>query len=72
MDRCFGFETAVNEAQRALFAAKVEALSTWHGIAVVKLMGHASGFIALEASMASGIVDAVRVGGWRGIWGWGR
>ncbi|KAL6770454.1 PFK5A [Auxenochlorella protothecoides x Auxenochlorella symbiontica] len=58
VDRCFGFETAVNEAQRALFAAKVEALSTWHGIAVVKLMGHASGFIALEASMASGIVDA--------------
>ncbi|RMZ53346.1 hypothetical protein APUTEX25_004834 [Auxenochlorella protothecoides] len=72
VDRCFGFETAVNEAQRALFAAKVEALSTWHGIAVVKLMGHASGFIALEASMASGIVDAVRAGGWRGVWGWGR
>jgi 6-phosphofructokinase len=27
IDRCFGFETAVDEAQRALLAAKVEARS---------------------------------------------
>jgi 6-phosphofructokinase len=27
IDRCFGFETAVDEAQRALLAAKVEAKS---------------------------------------------
>lgn len=55
IDRCFGFDTAVEEAQRALLAAKVEASSAFHGIGLVKLMGRQSGFIALQASMASGI-----------------
>nr|AIN35079.1 phosphofructokinase [Dunaliella tertiolecta] len=57
VDRCFGFETAVEEAQRALLAAKVEASSAHHGIGLVKLMGRQSGFIAMQASMASGVVD---------------
>eukprot|EP00210_Caulerpa_lentillifera_P008286 g7907.t1 len=57
IDRCFGFETAVDEAQRALMAAKVEALSAHHGIGLVKLMGRQSGFIAMQASLAAGIVD---------------
>eukprot|EP00884_Botryococcus_braunii_P013565 jgi/Botrbrau1/22209/Bobra.168_1s0040.1 len=57
IDRCFGFDTAVEEAQRALLAAKVEASSAFKGIGVVKLMGRQSGFIALQASMASGVVD---------------
>eukprot|EP00798_Chlamydomonas_sp_ICE-L_P021507 gene21507-28490_t len=55
---CFGFETAVEEAQRALLAAKVEASSARRGIGVVKLMGRQSGFLALQASMATGVVDA--------------
>lgn len=59
IDRCFGFITAVEEAQRALVAAKVEARSARHGIGVVKLMGRSSGFIAMEASMASGMVKGV-------------
>ena len=52
--QCFGFETAVEEAQRALLAAKVEAGSARNGLGVVKLMGRQSGFIAMQASMASG------------------
>jgi hypothetical protein len=54
IDKCFGFDTAVEEAQRALLAAKVEASSARHGIGLVKLMGRQSGFIAMQASLASG------------------
>lgn len=56
IDRCFGFDTAVQEAQRSLVAARFEARSS-NGIAVVKLMGRSSGFISMNASMASGVVD---------------
>lgn len=59
IDKCFGFDTAVEEAQRALISAKVEAASAYHGVGVVKVMGRQSGFIALNASMASGVVDIV-------------
>ncbi|KAI8464851.1 MAG: phosphofructokinase family protein [Monoraphidium minutum] len=61
IDKCFGFDTAVEEAQRALLAAHVEASSARSGIGLVKLMGRQSGFIAMQASMASGIVDAVLI-----------
>jgi len=61
IDKCFGFDTAVEEAQRALLAAKVEASSARRGIGLVKLMGRQSGFIAMQASMASGVVDAVLI-----------
>ncbi|KAG2435483.1 hypothetical protein HYH02_011778 [Chlamydomonas schloesseri] len=57
IDKCFGFETAVEEAQRALLAAKVEAGSARNGLGVVKLMGRQSGFIAMQAAMASGVAD---------------
>ena len=57
IDKCFGFDTAVEEAQRALMAAKVEASSAHNGIGLVKLMGRQSGFIAVQASLASGVVD---------------
>jgi 6-phosphofructokinase 1 len=43
----------VEEAQRSLISARVEARSSG-GISVVKLMGRQSGFIAMNASMASG------------------
>jgi len=61
IDKCFGFDTAVEESQRALLAAKVEASSARRGIGLVKLMGRQSGFIAVQASMASGVVDAVLI-----------
>ena len=48
IDKCFGFDTAVEEAQRALMAAKVEASSAFRGIGIVKLMGRQSGFIAMQ------------------------
>jgi 6-phosphofructokinase 1 len=44
----------VEESQRALMAGKVEATSAYKGIGLVKLMGRQSGFIAMQASMASG------------------
>ena len=61
IDKCFGFDTAVEEAQRALMAAKVEATSAFKGIGLVKLMGRQSGFITMQASMASGAAAAANV-----------
>uniref|UniRef100_A0A6N2KZW7 ATP-dependent 6-phosphofructokinase n=1 Tax=Salix viminalis TaxID=40686 RepID=A0A6N2KZW7_SALVM len=57
IDRSFGFDTAVEEAQRAISAAHVEAGSFENGIGVVKLMGRHSGFIAMHATLASRDVD---------------
>ncbi|KAG8381840.1 hypothetical protein BUALT_Bualt05G0014600 [Buddleja alternifolia] len=57
IDRSFGFDTAVEEAQRAINAAHVEAASAENGIGVVKLMGRYSGFIAMYATLASRDVD---------------
>lgn len=36
---------------------QVEASSAYHGLGLVKLMGRQSGFIAMQASMASGVAD---------------
>ncbi|GAB4847231.1 ATP-dependent 6-phosphofructokinase 5, chloroplastic [Ancistrocladus abbreviatus] len=57
MDKTFGFDTAVEEAQRAINSAYIEAHSAYHGIGLVKLMGRSSGFIAMHASLSSGQVD---------------
>ncbi|ESQ54662.1 hypothetical protein EUTSA_v10025029mg [Eutrema salsugineum] len=57
IDKSFGFDTAVEEAQRAINAAHVEAESMENGIGVVKLMGRYSGFIAMYATLASRDVD---------------
>lgn len=57
IDKTFGFETAVEEAQRAILAAKVEASSAHRGVGIVRLMGRQSGFVAMNASLASGVVD---------------
>ncbi|GAV62165.1 PFK domain-containing protein [Cephalotus follicularis] len=57
IDRSFGFDTAVEEAQRAINAAHVEAGSVENGIGLVKLMGRYSGFIAMYATLASRDVD---------------
>jgi len=43
IDKSFGFDTAVEEAQRAINAARVEAASVENGIGVVKLMGRYCG-----------------------------
>lgn len=57
IDKSFGFDTAVEEAQRAINAAHVEAESADNGIGLVKLMGRDSGFIAMYATLASRDVD---------------
>ncbi|KAJ0091165.1 hypothetical protein Patl1_12970 [Pistacia atlantica] len=57
IDKSFGFDTAVEEAQRAIDAAHVEAGSIENGIGVVKLMGRYSGFIAMYATLGSRDVD---------------
>lgn len=43
IDKSFGFDTAVEEAQRAINAAHVEAESNENGVGFVKLMGRYSG-----------------------------
>ncbi|XP_057501317.1 ATP-dependent 6-phosphofructokinase 3-like isoform X2 [Actinidia eriantha] len=57
IDKSFGFDTAVEEAQRAINAAHVESESIENGIGLVKLMGRDSGFIAMHATLASRDVD---------------
>ncbi|KAK4534197.1 hypothetical protein CDCA_CDCA01G0222 [Cyanidium caldarium] len=57
IDNSFGFVTAVEEAQRAIRAAHVEAISGYHGIGLVRLMGRHSGYISMFATLASGDVD---------------
>ncbi|KAJ8445843.1 hypothetical protein Cgig2_027924 [Carnegiea gigantea] len=57
IDRSFGFDTAVEEAQRAINAAHVEAESSENCVGLVKLMGRYSGFIAMYATLASRDVD---------------
>lgn len=46
IDRSFGFDSAVEEAERAITAAHVEATSHENGIGLVKLMGRYSGMLS--------------------------
>ncbi|KAL6992926.1 phosphofructokinase beta-subunit [Sarracenia purpurea var. burkii] len=57
IDKSFGFQTAVEMAQQAISAAKVEAESAVNGIGLVKLMGRSTGHIALNATLSSRDVD---------------
>ncbi|KAF6144883.1 hypothetical protein GIB67_001894 [Kingdonia uniflora] len=57
IDKFFGFDTAVEEAQRAINAAHVEVESFENGAGIVKLMGRYSGFIAMCATLANRDVD---------------
>ena len=52
IDRSFGFRTAIEEACKTVQSALVEARSAENGIAVVKLMGRDSGFIATHTVLA--------------------
>ena len=57
VQRTFGFETAVTEAQRATYAANAEAEASRNGIGLVKLMGRDSGFIAAYSALVNNQVD---------------
>ncbi len=52
--RTFGFETAVEEAEKVIDRAHVEAKSVLNGVGLVKLMGRHAGFITAAAVVASG------------------
>jgi len=51
LQKTFGYETAVAEAQRAIYAAHSEAVGAPNGVALVKLMGRDSGFITAGAAL---------------------
>ena len=53
IDKSFGFETAVEEAMKAIKSAWVESHSAEYGVGLVRLMGRHAGYIAMEASSAS-------------------
>ena len=57
IQRTFGFETAVAEAQRATDAANTEAEAARNGIGLVKLMGRDSGFIAAYSVLVNSYVN---------------
>jgi len=57
VQKTFGFETAVAEAHRAIYAAHTEASGALNGIGLVKLMGRDSGFIAAFASLIDSQVN---------------
>jgi len=57
IQKTFGFETAVAEAHRAIYAAHTEASGARNGIGLVKLMGRDSGFIAAFASLIDSQVN---------------
>ena len=61
IDRSFGFETAYSTAMQVIRAAHNEARGAPRGIAVVKLMGRHSGFIACHATLASSHVNFVLI-----------
>jgi len=57
IQKTFGFETAVAEAHRAIYAAHTEAAGARNGIGLVKLMGRDSGFIAAYAALIDSQVN---------------
>ncbi len=57
VQKTFGFETAVAEAHRAIYAAHTEAIGARNGVGLVKLMGRDSGFIAAYASLIDSQVN---------------
>ncbi len=57
VQKTFGFETAVAEARRAIYAAHTEASGARNGIGLVKLMGRDSGFIAAHSVLVDSQVN---------------
>jgi 6-phosphofructokinase 1 len=61
IDRSFGFETAFTKATHILRDAHNEAKGAYNGIAIVKLMGRDSGFIAANAALSMPDVNFVLI-----------
>jgi 6-phosphofructokinase 1 len=61
IDKSFGFETAFTIANDIIRNAHNEAIGAYNGIAIVKLMGRYSGFIAAYAALSIQDVNFVLV-----------
>lgn len=61
VERSFGFNTAVSIAKDVLRTGHEEARGAYNGVAVVKLMGRHSGFIASMAAVANGDANYVLI-----------
>ncbi len=59
--RTFGFQTAFAIARDAVTSAHAEAISHRNGVAIVRLMGRHSGYIAAKAALASGEANFVLI-----------
>ena len=57
IDNTFGFNTAIEEAKKAIDSVVIEADSQPNCVGLVKIMGREAGFIASSASISSGEVD---------------
>lgn len=61
IDKSFGFETSFDVATPILRDAHNEANGAYNGIAIIKLMGRDSGFIAASAALSKPVVNFVLV-----------
>jgi len=61
IDHSFGFETSFDKANPILQDAHNEAAGAYNGIAIVKLMGRDSGFIAACAALSQPVVNFVLI-----------
>jgi 6-phosphofructokinase 1 len=61
MDRSFGFETAFSVASDIVRDARSEATGAYNGVALVKLMGRDSGFIAVHTALANKGINFVLI-----------
>jgi 6-phosphofructokinase 1 len=61
IDKSFGFETAYHVANPIIRDAHNEATGAFNGIAIVKLMGRDSGFIAASAAISMPVVNFVLI-----------
>ncbi|MCL4119033.1 UNVERIFIED_CONTAM: hypothetical protein GTU68_064194 [Idotea baltica] len=61
IDKSFGFETSFDVATPILRDAHNEAMGAYNGIAIVKLMGRDSGFIAASAALSKPVVNFVLI-----------
>lgn len=61
IDKSFGFETSFDIANPILRDAHNEASGAYNGVAIIKLMGRDSGFIAASAALAQPVVNFVLI-----------
>lgn len=61
IQKTFGFDTAISEAEKVIQCSHVEAKGAPNGIGLVKIMGRLSGHIAASAALAQGDVNFVLI-----------